>query len=32
MAENHLVVKLAVDPSFDQAFDVTEITHHVSFV
>lgn len=32
MAEDHLVVKLAVDPSFDQALDITEITYHVSFV
>jgi hypothetical protein len=32
MAENHLVIELAVDPAFDDALDVAEIAHHVAVI
>ena len=31
-AEDHLVIELAVDPSFDDALDVGEVADHVAIV
>jgi hypothetical protein len=32
MAKDHFVVQLAIDPAFDDALDVAEVTHHIAIV